>query len=78
MRRWAGAVRVCRRPPSFGVAAFVLIPGAGTDPRVYRVTIAHLRALDHDALAPPLPLEDPDAGPSDHAAAVGDESPAVP
>jgi pimeloyl-ACP methyl ester carboxylesterase len=49
---------------------FVLIPGAGADPRVYGATIAALRDLGHDGIAPPLPLEDPDAHPSDHAAAV--------
>lgn len=52
------------------MATFVLIPGAGTDPRVYGATIEGLRGLGHDALAPPLPLGDPDAHPSDHAAAV--------
>jgi Alpha/beta hydrolase family len=49
---------------------FVLIPGAGADPRVYGDTIAALSALGHDAIAPPLPLDDPGARPSDHAAAV--------
>lgn len=49
---------------------FVLIPGAGTDPRVYEATIAALEELGQEALAPPLPLEDPDATPSDHADAV--------
>ena len=49
---------------------FVLIPGAGTDPGVYGTTIAALEALGHDALAPPLPLDDEDAGPSDHARSV--------
>jgi Alpha/beta hydrolase family len=49
---------------------FVLIPGAGTDPRVYAATIEELHALGHDALAPPLPLDDPGARPSDHADAV--------
>jgi Alpha/beta hydrolase family len=48
----------------------VLIPGAGTDPRVFGATIEELRSLGHDALAPPLPLGDSDAHPSDHAAAV--------
>jgi hypothetical protein len=48
----------------------VLIPGAGTDPRVYTSTIEALGALAHDALAPPLPLKDPAARPSDHADAV--------
>jgi pimeloyl-ACP methyl ester carboxylesterase len=52
------------------MATFVLIPGAGTDPRVYSATIESLRSLGHDALAPPLPLEDQEATPSDHAAAV--------
>lgn len=49
---------------------FVLIPGAGTDPRVYGATIAALEALGHEGIAPLLPLEDDDAGPSDHARAV--------
>jgi pimeloyl-ACP methyl ester carboxylesterase len=49
---------------------FVLIPGAGADPRVYGATIAALRDLGHDGIAPPLPLDDPDAGPSEHADAV--------
>lgn len=52
------------------MANFVLIPGAGTDPRVYGATIEALRELGHDGLAPPLPLDDRDAGPSDHADAV--------
>ncbi len=50
--------------------AFVLIPGAGSDPRVYGATIEALRALGHDAVAPELPLHDQEATPSDHAAAV--------
>ena len=49
---------------------FVLIPGAGTNPAVWQWTIAELRSLGHDALAPPLPLDDPQAAPSDHATAV--------
>ncbi len=49
---------------------FVLIPGAGADPRVYETTIAGLRELGHDGVAPPLPLDDAEATPSDHAAAV--------
>jgi pimeloyl-ACP methyl ester carboxylesterase len=49
---------------------FVLIPGAGTDPRVFETTIAALRDLGQDGIAPPLPLDDPDAGPSEHADAV--------
>jgi hypothetical protein len=53
-----------------GPTTFVLIPGAGADPRVYDATIAALRELGHDGVAPPLPLDDPDATPSDHAAAV--------
>jgi Alpha/beta hydrolase family len=48
----------------------VLIPGAGTDPRVYGSTIEALGALAHDALAPALPLHDGEARPSDHADAV--------
>lgn len=49
---------------------FVLIPGAGADPRVYGATIEALRELGHDGIAPPLPLDDADALPSDHAAAI--------
>jgi len=49
---------------------FVLIPGAGIDPGVWRWTAGALRALGHQALAPSLPLDDPNAGPSAHAAAV--------
>ena len=58
---------------------FVLIPGAGADPRVYGATIEALRALGHEGIAPPLPLDDADATPSDHAeaivAALGDPPP---
>lgn len=49
---------------------FVLIPGAGADPRVHGATIAALEALGHEGLAPPLPLDDAEAGPSDHAAVI--------
>jgi hypothetical protein len=49
---------------------FVLIPGAGTDPRVYQATIEGLQELGRQGVAPPLPLDDLDATPSDHAAAV--------
>jgi pimeloyl-ACP methyl ester carboxylesterase len=52
------------------MARFVLIPGAGADPCVYAATIRALADLGHDALAPPLPLHDPRARPSDHADAV--------
>jgi pimeloyl-ACP methyl ester carboxylesterase len=37
---------------------------------VYAATIEALGDLGHDALAPTLPLQDPHAGPSDHADAV--------
>jgi pimeloyl-ACP methyl ester carboxylesterase len=57
------------------MACFVLIPGAGADPRVYAATIQALRGRGHDALAPPLPLHDQDARPSDHADAVVDALP---
>lgn len=50
--------------------AFVLIPGAGIHPGAWRWTIAALRTLGHDAVAPSLPLDDPDAGPSAHAGAI--------
>ncbi len=49
---------------------FVLIPGAGTDPRVFQKTIDALADLGHEAVAPPLPLDDDGATPSDHAEAV--------
>jgi hypothetical protein len=49
---------------------FVLIPGAGIDPGVWRLTIAELHARGHHGIAPRLPLGDPDAGPSAHADAV--------
>jgi pimeloyl-ACP methyl ester carboxylesterase len=49
---------------------FVLIPGAGADPRVYGATIDALRELGHDGIAPPLPLDDAAATPSDHADAI--------
>ena len=59
---------------------FVLVPGAGTDPRVYGATIAALRELGQEGIAPPLPLDDAAASPSDHAdailAALGDPPPA--
>jgi Alpha/beta hydrolase family len=59
--------RTCETSPT---ATFVLIPGAGTDPRVYTSTIEALGPLAYDALAPALPLHDGDARPSDHADAV--------
>ena len=51
---------------------FVLIPGAGIDPGVWRWTITELQARGHRGLAPRLPLNNPDAGPSAHADAVVD------
>ena len=57
------------------MATFVLIPGAGADPRVYRATIEALSALGHQAVAPALPLDDPEATPSDHADAVAAAAP---
>ena len=57
------------------MTSFILIPGAGADPRVYEATIQALGELGHDAIAPPLPLEDGSAGPSDHAAAVASAVP---
>ena len=72
--------RYARRPGSLSsasrscqtrcIATFVLIPGAGTDPLVYTATIEALSDLGHRALAPPLPLRDEHARPSDHADAV--------
>jgi pimeloyl-ACP methyl ester carboxylesterase len=53
-------------------ATFVLIPGAGIRPGAWQWTIAELDRLGHDAIAPPLPLDDPDAGPSAHADAVAE------
>lgn len=60
------AMAATQMPP----ATFVLIPGAGIDPHLWRWTIAELESLGHAGLAPSLPLDDPDAGPSDHADAV--------
>ena len=57
------------------MTTFLLIPGAGTDPAVFAATIDALRELGHDGIAPPLPLEDNDASPSDHAAAVVEAAP---
>jgi pimeloyl-ACP methyl ester carboxylesterase len=57
------------------IATFVLIPGAGTDPQVYGATVDELRVLGHEAIAPPLPLGDPDAHPSDHARAIANVTP---
>ena len=54
---------------------FVLIPGAGTDPRVYGATIDALRALDQNAVAPVIPLENQEATPTDHADAVAEAVP---
>jgi len=51
---------------------FVLIPGAGIDPGAWHWTIAELEALGHGAVAPAVPLEDADAGPTAHSAAVVD------
>jgi pimeloyl-ACP methyl ester carboxylesterase len=51
------------------MASFVLIPGAGADPRVYAATIAALGELGHEGVAPPLPHDDA-AAPSDQAAAI--------
>jgi hypothetical protein len=55
---------------SGAIPVFVLIPGAGIDPRVFGATIAALADLGHVAVAPPLPLDDERATPSDHADAV--------
>jgi pimeloyl-ACP methyl ester carboxylesterase len=52
------------------MSTFTLIPGAGTDPRVYGATIEALHDLGHRGLAPRLPLDDQAATPSDHADAV--------
>ena len=54
------------------MTTFVLIPGAGTDPGVYGATIEALRHRGHRGLAPPLPLDDQNASPSDHAHAVAE------
>jgi Alpha/beta hydrolase family len=73
--RWS---RLGRGAPAWKTectATFVLIPGAGTDPRVYASTIEALDELGHDGLAPALPLHDQDAGPSDHADAVAESVP---
>jgi pimeloyl-ACP methyl ester carboxylesterase len=72
--------RTANVPGEGAPRTFVLIPGAGADPRVYGATIAALRELGHEGIAPPLPLDDPEARPSDHAdavaAALGDPPPA--
>ena len=39
---------------------FVLIPGAGIDPGVWRWTIEELEARGHRGVAPRLPLDDPE------------------
>jgi len=57
------------------MSTFVLIPGAGSDPRVYGATIEALRACGHDAVAPKLPLRDRRATPSDHAGCVAGAAP---
>src|SRR4051794_10777921 len=49
---------------------FVLVPGAGVRPRVWRWTIEALCAAGHDAVAPDLPLDDASAAPSDHSSAI--------
>ncbi|MHB8233050.1 MAG: alpha/beta hydrolase [Solirubrobacteraceae bacterium] len=54
---------------------FLLIPGAGIDPRIYGATIDALRDLGHEAIAPALPLEDARATPSDHADALAAAAP---
>jgi hypothetical protein len=57
------------------MADFLLIPGAGSDPRVYNATIDALRELGNAAIAPALPLDDDAATPSDHADAVIEAAP---
>ena len=54
---------------------FVLIPGAGIDPHVYRATVEALSDLRHEAIAPALPLDAQEATPSDHADAVAEALP---
>jgi pimeloyl-ACP methyl ester carboxylesterase len=49
---------------------FVLISGAGIEPGIWRSTIEELQARGHRGVAPRLPLDDPDAGPSAQAHAV--------
>jgi len=49
---------------------FVLIPGAGIDPGAWCWTITELAVRGHRGVAPALPLDDPDAGPTAHAEAV--------
>jgi len=55
-----------------GRITFVLIPGAGIDPGAWSWTIAALGALGHEAVAPALPVHDPGARPTAHAAAIVD------
>jgi pimeloyl-ACP methyl ester carboxylesterase len=57
------------------MAVFVLIGGAGADPRIYAATIEALRDLGLEGVAPPLPLHDDSAGPSDHADAIAAAAP---
>jgi pimeloyl-ACP methyl ester carboxylesterase len=57
-------------PDSPDRLTFVLIPGAGIEPGVWSWTVAELQARGHQGVAPRLPLDDPDAGPSAHADAV--------
>lgn len=57
-------------PISADQMTLILIPGAGIDPGAWCWTVAELEVRGHQALAPRLPLDDPDAGPSDHAEAV--------
>lgn len=52
------------------IPLFILIPGAGADPRVYGATIAALRGIGREGIAPTLPLQDQNATPSDLADAV--------
>jgi pimeloyl-ACP methyl ester carboxylesterase len=66
LTEWTGKFVGRDLPPT----TYVLIPGAGADPRVYDATITALCDLGHDGIAPPLPLEDPAARPSDHADAI--------
>ena len=52
------------------MALFVFVHGGGDVGATYDLAGDELRALGHDAVAPDLPTEDPDAGLEDYAAVV--------
>ncbi len=54
------------------MALFVFVHGGGDVGATYDLVSDELRALGHDAVAPDLPAEDPEAGLEDYAAVVAD------